>query len=67
MADQGTPQECTPQLSFEDALAACARGVAARQAAGSATGTMLYQSQLHHHVVSIKVRAVYLVGLVGLW
>jgi hypothetical protein len=63
MADHDAPQKCTPQLSFEDALAACARGVAARQAAGSATGTMLYQSQLHHHVVSIKVGAVYTVVL----
>lgn len=58
VADQGVQQACTPQLSFEDALAACARGVAARQAAGSASGTMLYHSQLHHHVVSIKVGTV---------
>lgn len=43
-------------LSFEDALAACARGVAARRAAGSTAPTMLYQSKLHHHVVGIKVR-----------
>lgn len=58
VADQGAQQDHKPQLSFEDALAACARGVAARQAAGSTTATMLYQSQLHHHVVSIKVGAV---------
>lgn len=55
--EQGAPQPATtPLLSFEEALAACARGYAARQAAGSAAGTALYHSKLHHHVVSIKVR-----------
>jgi hypothetical protein len=55
--EQGAPQPAaTPLLTFEEALAACARGYAARQAAGSAAGTALYHSKLHHHVVSIKVR-----------
>jgi hypothetical protein len=51
-----TGEDQPPPLSFEDALAACARGVAARRAAGGSAPTMLYQSKLHHHVVSIKVR-----------
>lgn len=47
----------TPVMDFEEAIAACARGAAARQASGLSPATALYHSQLHHRVVSIKVRA----------
>lgn len=44
----------TPVMDFEQALAACARGVAARRSSGLSPATALYRSQLRHHVVSIK-------------
>jgi hypothetical protein len=50
-------QQDTPVMDFEEALAACARGAAARQASGLSPTTALYHSQYTHHVVSIKVSA----------
>jgi len=54
---QEATRPVTPVMDFEEAIAACARGAAARQASGLSPATALYHSQLHHRVVSIKVRA----------
>jgi hypothetical protein len=54
-AHQAAMQHNAPVMGFEEALAACARGAAARQASDLSPATALYHSQYHHHVVSIKV------------